>query len=563
MAATSSEAQDELVFTALGGLGEIGMNVYLYGFGPPRDRKWLMVDLGLTFPGEKEPGVDVVLPDLRFIEAIKDQLVGIVITHAHEDHVGAVLDLWPRLRVPIYATGFTVGMLKSKLNDYGGGLEIKIKEVPIGASFKAGPFEIELVPMAHSIPEPSGLAIRTPAGLVFHTGDWKLDKTPIIGSPTDEERLAALGNEGVRVLVCDSTNVLRDGISPSETDIANSLIDIVKSAKRRVIITTFASNVGRIKAAADAAQASGRRLCIAGRSLHRVIQVAKDQGYLPDDLDYLDQRSFPEIDRRQMLLMCTGCQGESRAALARVADGEHPDIKLARGDLVIFSSRDIPGNERGIGAVKNKLVRMGVELLTDDQALVHVTGHPRRDELQTLYSLIKPEILIPMHGEARHLMEHARFAVKSGIPESVPVFNGEIVRLAPGPAKIIDEAPSGRLFRDGRLVIPSDEGAVRERLKLSQAGIAVVALAVNRRGDIITDPDVVLDGIPKHAKNGEEMYDVVLDAVDNAIDGLPKARRKNLDRLEDTIHRVVRSAISNEWGKRPIVKVMVALVEDA
>lgn len=562
MARGTPKAQDEFVFTALGGLGEIGLNVYLYGFGRPRERKWLMVDLGLTFPGAREPGVDVVLPDLRYVEAVKNDLVGIVITHAHEDHLGAVIDTWPRLGAPIYATGFTCGMLKSKVHDFGGGVEIPLNEVPLGGNLQLGPFKIELVEMAHSIPEPSGLIIETPVGRVFHSGDWKLDRTPVVGRAADEKRLAKLGEQGLRALICDSTNVFREGTSPSETDVANSIAEVVKRAKRRVVMTTFASNVGRIKAAADAAQASGRKLCVAGRSLHRVINVAIDNGYLPEDFEYVDQRSFSRFDRREILVLCTGCQGESRAAMARVANGDHPDIQLARGDMVIFSSRDIPGNEREIGESINKLVRAGCDVITDGDELVHVTGHPRRAELAQLYELVKPEAVVPMHGEVRHLVEHAKFAKSHGL-ESLPAFNGDIVRLAPGKLKVVDEAPTGRLFRDGRLIVPSDEGPVRERLKLSSVGIAVVSVVISDRGEVLADTDVVLDGIPHFAKNGDDMYDVVLDTVDDVLDGLPKVRRKNAEKLGESVRRAVRSAIGDEWGKRPVVKVLVSVIGEA
>ncbi|MGE0024907.1 MAG: ribonuclease J, partial [Hyphomicrobium sp.] len=495
--AAKSRDEDELVFLALGGLGEIGMNAYLYGIGPPDARKWLMVDLGITFPeGEDDPGVDVIFPDLRFIEEEKSTLAGIVITHAHEDHIGAVIDLWSRLGVPVYATPFTAGMLKAKLAEYGARLAIPVREVPLNGRVNVGPFDVEFIEMSHSIPESSALAIRTPHGLVLHTGDWKLDPTPIIGGTPDTARLAALGEEGVLALVGDSTNAMREGRSPSERDVAGTLADLIRNAPHRVAVTTFASNVSRVKAVADAARAAGRELVVAGRALHRVIEVAIDTGYLPQGFRYVDQQQFGEIKRSKVVCICTGSQGEPRAAMARIADNEHPDISLDKGDIAIFSSRTIPGNERAVGWIQNSLVRMGVEVITDGEGLVHVTGHPRRDELRQLYAWTRPRIAIPMHGEARHLKAHAELARASGVPEVQVAYNGEMVRLAPGPVRIIDDAPVGRLFRDGNLVVPSGEGPVRERRKLAMVGIVVVALALTRRGDLAADPGVVLDGIP-------------------------------------------------------------------
>jgi ribonuclease J len=552
---------DELVFVALGGLGEIGMNVYLYGLGPEGRRQWLMVDLGLTFPGETEPGVDVVLPDLRFIHEERGALAGIVLTHAHEDHVGAVIDMWPQLEAPIYATPFTAGMVKSKLAEFGGKLKLPITEVPLGGRFKAGPFDIELVTLAHSIPEPSGLAIRTPLGTVFHTGDWKLDKTPLVGDPPDEKKLEALGNEGVLAFVCDSTNAFRDGRSPSEVDVAKSLTEIIKGAKRRVAVTTFASNVARVKAVADAAVASGRQLVVAGQALHRVIQVGKETGYLPPNFRYLDQDQFSYLSPDEVLLLCTGSQGEPRAAISRISHGEHPAISLNRGDLIIFSSRTIPGNERSVGRVQNALARMGCDVVTDNEALVHVTGHPRRDELKQMYGWMRPRIAIPMHGEARHLKEQARLAKAMGVPEVFPVLNGEILRIAPEP-DIIDDAPVGRLYRDGRLIVPGEEGPVRERRKLSAVGIVVAALALSRKGEVVGEPQLALDGVPAVTGRGEPMAEVVMNTLEGTLHSIPTPRRKDTEMVREAVRRAIRNVVNEEWGKKPIVKVLISVIEE-
>lgn len=553
--------RDELVLVALGGLGEIGMNAYLYGYGPPQARRWLLVDLGITFPeGEFDPGVDVILPDPKFLVEERGSLAGIVLTHAHEDHIGAVIDLWPRIEAPIYATPFTAGMLKAKAAEFGGRLNLPINIVPMGGRASIGPFEIELVTMSHSIPEPSAIAIRTPVGLALHTGDWKLDQTPFVGEPPDESRLAELGREGVRALICDSTNAMRDGRSPSEADIARTIAQLVKTATKRVAITTFSSNVARIKAVVDAAAASGRTLVVAGRALHRVIEVAKETGYLPEDLRYLDQQQFKYIDRDDVVLLCTGSQGEPRAAMARMADREHPDIALAKGDLVIFSSRTIPGNEKAVGRIQNALVRMGCEVITDADAQVHVTGHPRREELKQMYQWIRPQLAVPMHGEARHIKAHADLARAAGVPLVVPAFNGEMVRLAPDPAEMIDDVPVGRLFRDGRLIVPSDVGPVRNRRKLAIVGVVVVAIAVNRKGEVLCDPEIEFDGVPDFDAEGEEMYDIIADAVDGTLDSMPARKLRETEVLREAVRRSVRAAVNEVWGKKPIVKVLISVV---
>ena len=556
-----SQGGDELVFLALGGLGEIGMNAYLYGFGPEDARRWLMVDCGITFPeGEYDPGIDVILPDVRFIEENRADLAGIVITHAHEDHIGAVIELWPRLRAPVYATPFSAGMLRSKLAEHGNGLEIPIHVIPLDSKFDVGPFSVELFSLAHSIPEMSALAIRTPLGTVFHTGDWKLDATPTVGAPADAARLAKLGDEGVLALMIDSTNAFREGISPSEADVARSLGEIIAKAPRRVAVTTFSSNVARVKAVAEAAQAANRQLVVAGRALHRVIDVAVDTGYLPKGFRYLDQDQFTYIDRSDIVLLCTGSQGEPRAALARIAEEEHPEISLDKGDMVIFSSRTIPGNEKAVGRIQNGLARNGCEILTDGEALVHVSGHPRRDELRQMYRWMRPKIAVPMHGEARHLKAQAELAREMGVKTTFTLTDGEILRLAPEPA-VIDDAPVGRLFRDGRLLVSESDGPVRERRKLSIVGVVAVSLVVSRKGALIGEPLAVLDGVPAENAQGDSMLDIVLDAIEGTLRSIPEKHRKNPESLAESVRRSVRAAVNEAWGKKPICKVLVNVVD--
>lgn len=552
---------DELVFMALGGLGEIGMNTYLYGYGPPNARSWLMVDLGVTFPHESEPGADVVLPDLRYIVADRKNLVGLVLTHAHEDHIGAVLDLWPSLECPIFATPFTAGMVKTKIGEAGRSAALPIRTVPLGGRFKAGVFDIEFVGLTHSIPEPNGIAIRTPAGLVFHTGDWKFDSTPVVGKPHDPEKLKSLGDEGVLAIVGDSTNAMREGRSASEADVARALTKIIVDAPRCVAVTLFASNVARIASVAEAARKSGRTLVVAGRALHRIIEVAKETGYLPESFTYLDQQRFSDLPRNKTLVLCTGSQGETRAAVARIAEDEHPDISLDKGDLVIFSSRTIPGNEKAVSRVQNGLARLGVDLVTDADALVHVTGHPRRDELKDMYAWLRPKIAVPMHGEARHLREHAKLARGCGVDETFTIVDGEMLKLWPGQAAVIDEAPVGRLYRDGNLIVPDVEGPVKARRKLSFVGIAVVSLVISRRGDVLGEPGLVLEGIPAADADGEAMREVVFDAIDGTFRSIPPKRRSDLAMLQEAVQKAVRAAINEAWGKKPVVKVLLSVVE--
>jgi len=551
---------DEFVFLALGGLGEIGMNTYLYGYGPPRARSWLMVDLGITFPHESEPGADVVLPDLRYIVADRKNLVGLVLTHAHEDHIGAVLDLWPSLECPIFATPFTAGMVKTKAGE-AGKTALPIRTVPLGGRFKAGVFDIEFVGLTHSIPEPNGIAIRTPAGLVFHTGDWKFDATPVVGKAHDVAKLQALGDEGVLAIVGDSTNAMREGRSASEADVARSLIKIVSDAPRCVAVTLFASNVARILSVAEAAHKSGRTLVVAGRALHRIIEIAIETGYLPENFTYLDQQRFQDLPRNKVLVLCTGSQGETRAAVARIAEDEHPDISLDKGDIIIFSSRTIPGNEKAVGRVQNAFARRGVDIVTDAEALVHVTGHPRRDELKDMYAWLRPKIAVPMHGEARHLQEHGKLARACGVNQTFTIVDGEMLKIWPDPAGVIDEAPVGRLYRDGNLIVPGAEGPVKARRKLSFVGVAVVSLVLSRRGEVLGEPGLVLEGVPLADSDGESMREIVFDAIDGTLRSIPPKRRSDTAMVQEAVQRAVRSAINEVWGKKPVVKVLLSVVE--
>lgn len=555
--ASAKDKENDIVFLPLGGVGEIGMNLGLYGFGPEGNRKWLIVDCGVSFAGPELPGIDLVMPDIKFLEDEVSNIVGMVITHAHEDHYGAILHLWPFLKVPVYATAFTAGLLAAKTESEPGAEEVPVTVVRQGERHTIGPFDVEFVAMAHSIPEPCALAIRTPAGLVLHTGDWKIDLSPGIGQPIDLDRLAELGREGVMALVCDSTNAVRDGVSPSEADVAAELTKVIGRAKHRVAVTTFASNVARIRAIARAAAANERDVVVVGRSMHRAIEVANELEYMDDLPAFHDEEAYGYLPRDKVVLLCTGSQGENRAALARIAAGDHRNIALAQGDMVIFSSRTIPGNEKEVGAVLNNLADKDVEIVTDKDALVHVSGHPRRGELEQLYKLVQPKVVLPVHGEPLHLAAHAAFAKEQGVPEVIRGKNGDIIRLVAGRAAIVDEAPFGILVKDGRILDDPEVTGVKERRKLSFAGAAIITLVVNRSGELLDDPHAVLLGLPDTDDDGEPMEDIVQKAVIGAVTSIPKARRKDKDLIAEAARRAARSEILDVWGKKTLCKVVV------
>ena len=554
-------AQNELVFAALGGIGEIGMNLSIYGFGDDRRWQWIIVDCGVSFAAEEHlPGVDLILPDIRFLIEERNDILALVLTHGHEDHMGALIDLWPQLKVPIHATPFTAALFEARRASEPGAPEIPVQVVPLGGQLSIGPFAIDFINVAHSIPESNALAIRTPAGTVLHTGDWKVDPTPLLGGPTDAAKLSALGDEGVLALVGDSTNAIRDGRSPSESDVAKTLADLIRTAPRRVAVTTFASHVGRLRAVADAARAAGREVVVVGRAMDRVVQVARETGYLDGVPEFRGVESYGYLPPEKVVALCTGSQGEPRAALARIAEDEHPDVALSRGDRVIFSARPIPGNEKAIARVINGLVAQGIEVITDRTHLVHVSGHPRRDELRDMISWVRPKILIPAHGEALHLNEHAELARRAGVPQVLVCRNGDLVRLAPGPAEIVDQLPSGRLYKDGALVIDAQVRTIAARRRLSFSGIVSVAIAINDKGVLVTDPEVELIGLPEVDAAGTALEEVARRSVEETFETLPKPRRRDPDEVAESLRRAVRAAIAEHWGKKPICHVHVLVV---
>lgn len=551
---------DELVFLPLGGVGEIGMNLALYGYGPPSNRQWIMVDCGVTFAGPELPGVDLVLPDIEFIKKQKKNLKGIIITHAHEDHYGALNDLWPGLNVPVYASGFTAGMLEAKRDYEGSRAEIPITPFKQGDRINVGPFEIEAIGVNHSIPEPMSLVIRTPLGNVVHTGDWKIDHNPSLGPLTDEARFRAVGDEGVLALLCDSTNALRDGVSPSEEEVSKGLQNIIEAAEGRVAITTFSSNVGRIRSIAQAAEAAGREVLLLGSSLKRVTNVAQDIGIMEGIRPFIAEDEYGFIPRNKVVVILTGSQGEARAALAKLSRDEMRNVALTAGDTVVFSSRAIPGNEKAILEIKNGLIEQGVHIITDSEALVHVSGHPRRNELLQMYQWTRPQMLVPVHGEAAHLVAQKDLALQAGIPTVPRVRNGDMLRIAPGPAEVIDQAHFGRVYKDGRLVGDIEEMGIADRKKLSYVGHVAVSVLLDSRLDFLGDPDVVPFGLPEYDHEGELMEDTLYDAVLGAVESIPRSRRKDLETVREAIRRAVRSTANEVWGKKPIVTVFLTKV---
>ena len=538
---------NELLFVALGGSGEIGMNVNLYG----TQGKWVMVDCGITFGDAGYPGIDVILPDLQFIEERLDDLLGIVLTHGHEDHIGALPYLAADLGVPLYATPFTAGLILGKLEEEGIADRIELNIIEKEGSFDLGPFGFRYMPLAHSIPEGNAVLIDTPHGRIFHTGDWKLDEQPLLGTPSTAEELSAVGDAGVLALVCDSTNVFNPEASGSEADVRTGLDEAIAGAKGRVLVTTFASNAARLQTLGEVARDTGRERCVAGRSLDRSLRVAKASGYLRDFPDTIDFETAMRLPRERVMIVATGGQGEPRAALARIADGSHT-IKLETGDLVVFSSKQIPGNELAIGRIMNTLAHKGIELITDRQAFVHVSGHPGRPELAEMYRWIRPEILLPVHGEIRHMMEQARFGAEQGIPKSVFQVNGEIVRLAPGAPKVVGSAPVGRLVLDGDVILPADGATMSERRKIAFHGQISVAVAIGRGRRLIGTPQVRIEGVPV-----EEDRDPFIEEASSAAAEAVAKGASDVEKLREAVRLAVRRTATRWTGKKPVVDVLI------
>lgn len=541
---------DELIFLALGGSGEIGMNVNLYGCRG----KWVMVDCGMTFADPGYPGVEVVLPDLAFIEERRDDLLGIVLTHGHEDHIGALRYFAVDLGVPLYATPFTAGLIAEKLAEDDLTDAVTLEVIPNDGGVALGPFRFRYVPLAHSIPEGNALIIETPHGRVFHTGDWKLDDAPQLGEPSSAAELTAIGDTGVLAMVCDSTNVFNPEPSGSEGAVREGLDAVIAAARGRVVVTTFASNAARLQTLGAVARDTGRALCVAGRSLDRIIRVAKANGYLSDLPPLIDFDAAMAMPRDKVMIIATGGQGEARAALARIAEGSHP-VKLDAGDMVVFSSKQIPGNEIAIGRIQNMLATAGVQMVTDRQAHVHVSGHPGRPELAAMYRWIRPEILVPVHGEMRHMAEQARFALSEGVPKAIVQQNGDCIRLAPGGPKRLSREATGRLVLDGDVILPADGGTINERRKLALNGHISVAVAVDGQGRLRAEPEIRLQGVPIE----EDLAAFLEEACEAASDAVT-AKRRSDDQLAEDVRLAVRRCATQWTGKKPVVDTIILKV---
>lgn len=541
-----------LYFLPLGGSGEIGMNLNLYAF----QRQWLMVDLGISFADETMPGLDVIMPDPAFIVARANRLAGLVLTHAHEDHLGAVQYLWPQLRCPVYCTPFTAAVLRAKLLEKGLKGEVPIIEVSPGGRVQIGPFEVEFIPVTHSIPEAQALAIRCGAGTVLHTGDWKIDPDPLLGPPVDSRRLREVGDEGVLALVGDSTNAMLPGSSGSEGEVAKALDQLIgEVGPVTVAVSCFATNVARLQSAARAAEQHGRTVALAGRSLWRINEAARASGYLKGVAPFIGEGEARYVPRDKLLLVCTGSQGEARSALSRIAGGDHPHISLERNDVVIFSSREIPGNERDIAKVQNALIGRGIKVLTADDAPVHVSGHPAREELVRMYQWVRPSIAIPVHGEARHMRAHAQVALDCQVGQALVPANGRLIRIAPDRhAEVVAELPHGRLAMDGKRLIPVSSAVVRNRTRILDNGQAVVTLVMNVRGELLAAPQLTAPGLLDPVEDHEDVLDVI-DTVREAIAALPRDGRLDDERVRNTARLAIRRAFNVTHGKKPLTEI--------
>lgn len=553
-------SRKELVFLPLGGSGEIGMNMNLYGFGTAANRQWIMIDCGVMFGDLATPGVDLICPDPAYILEEKEALHGLLLTHGHEDHIGAVALLAPKLGCPVYATPFTAALVRRKFDEYEiTGVDLYV--IDMNARFSLGPFDIEYVTLTHSIPEPSGVVLRTELGTILHTGDWKIDPTPTLGPTTDAGVIKKLGDDGLLAMICDSTNVLSAGESGSETAVRQSLTKLISKQTGRVAVTTFASNVSRVVSICEAAAAADRSVCLLGRSMLRIIEAAGEVGLLPEGLAFVDPRDAGHLPREHVLYLCTGSQGEPRAALARIARGDHRDLVLGVGDTVIFSSKIIPGNEREIYTLQNDLVDLGVKIITEKDEFIHVSGHPCREELRTMYEWARPKISIPVHGEARHLEEHADLALELGAEETLAPRNGDLIRLAPEGPEIIDEVPAGRIYLDGDILLPDGAAPMRERRKLSYAGALAVSVALDARGDLADHVAIAGEGVCFGDPETGDHEALLVEAIEDAVLGLAPTKRKDDEAIELAVKRAVRTYLDRTWGKRPVINTLIHRVK--
>ena len=545
---------NELLFLPLGGSGEIGANMNLYAYGKPGEHKWIMVDIGVTFADDTLPGIDLIYPDPGFIVGKKDDLLGIVLTHAHEDHIGAISHLWPKLKCKIFATPFTAVLIKEKFKEKNIDVTNYLKIVELNGTIDLNPFKIEYITMTHSILEPNGLRIETPAGSVLHTGDWKVDPDPLVGGNININRLKEIGKEGVLAMICDSTNIFSMGRSGSEADVRKSLLKIMSRLKKRIVVTSFASNVARMDTIFYCAEKTGRQISLVGRSMHRIYKAAKQCGYLKNSIEPIDPREAKKISREKIVYLCTGSQGEPMGAMMRVSSYTHPDVFLEEGDTVIFSSKIIPGNEKKLYKLHNQLVKDGIEVISEENEFVHVSGHPNRDELKDMYEWIKPRCVIPVHGEHRHMIEHISFAKELQVPFPVQVENGDIVKLAPGNSpKVFDKAPTGKLFLDGIISVEENSQSIRDRKNLSTNGYMEVTVLITPKGNIHKRPILTFRGLPV-IENEEFIYGLE-DEIENITRTFSLGSRKQEHNLIDALKIACRKYSKEHTGKKPFTNI--------
>ena len=546
--------KEELLFCPLGGSGEIGMNLNLYAYGKPENQKWIIVDVGVTFADDSIPGVDLIYPDPGFIVDKKEDVLGIILTHAHEDHIGAIAHIWPKLKCNIFATPFTAVLVKEKFKEKKIDISTHLKIVELNGTLDLEPFKIEFVTLTHSILEPNGLKINTPAGTVLHTGDWKCDPNPLIGNKIDDTKLKKIGDEGVLAMICDSTNVFSVGRSGSEMDVRKNMLKIIERLKKRIIVTSFASNVARMESVFYCAEKTGRQISLVGRSMHRIFKAARECGYLKNVINPIDPRDAKNISREKIIYLCTGSQGEPLGAMMRIANYFHPDVFIERGDSVIFSSKIIPGNEKKLYKLHNQLVREGIEVISEENEFIHVSGHPNREDLKDMYSWVRPKSIIPVHGEHRHMFEHIKFAKEMQIPYSVKVENGDIVKLSPNDKpEVFDKAPSGRLYVDGSIAVEEDSRSIKERKNMSTNGILDVTILVTPKGNIHNKPIFNYSGLPI---NNDEDYKYELE---NIIEKTAKTFSLNnqhqKDNIIDAMKISCRKITKEITGKKPLTNI--------
>ena len=545
--------KEELLFCPLGGSGEIGMNMNLFAYGKPSEHKWIMVDIGVTFADDTLPGIDLIYPDPGFIVDKKDDLLGIILTHAHEDHIGAIAHLWPKLKCKIFATPFTAILIKEKFKENHIDITNHLKIVQLNGNLTLGPFKIEYITLTHSILEPNGLRIETPAGVILHTGDWKIDDEPLIGGKMNSDRLKEIGKDGVLAMICDSTNVFSTGKSGSELDVRKSMLNIMSSLKKRIIITSFASNVARMETAFYCAEKTGRQISLVGRSMHRIFKAARQCGYLKNVIEPIDPREAKNISREKIVYLCTGSQGEPMGAMMRISNYTHPDILIEKNDAVIFSSKIIPGNEKKLYKLHNQLIKNGIEVISEDSEFVHVSGHPNREDLKEMYNWVKPECVIPVHGEHRHMIEHINFAKEMKVPNPVQVENGDIVKLSPGNPHVFDKAPSGRLYLDGNVSVEEDSQSIKDRKNLSANGYLEVTILIKSKSNIHKTPILTFRGIP--VIDVDEFTYGLEEVIEKTTRTFSIGNKKQEHNLIDALKIVCRRYTKEMTGKKPFTNI--------